>query len=185
MDQTQDSQRTPYLVVPHSARSPAENKQSTRGNVLSLWCSLYRPRCPPSQRAFNERQHGHRRSCEQRAANSIDLTKPLNEPAQSSRDSERPKTGGVAAVGVCPDEGGRGPSVGTLCDVSWFTESFVGASQQRQRTQSSLFLKNGANTHPRCFLKANTILFPLFGQMGRDLWSVHVRTRQRIFQMCD
>lgn len=40
------------------------------------------------------------------AANSIHLTKPLNDPAQSSRDSERPKTGGGGSCGVCP--GGEG-----------------------------------------------------------------------------
>lgn len=75
--------------------------------------------------------------------------------------------------------------MGTLCDVSWFTESFVVGSQQRQRSQNSLFLKNGANARPRCFQKANTILLTLFGQMGPDLWSVHVRTQQHIFQMWD
>lgn len=118
------------------------------------------------------------------AANSIHLTKPLNDPAQSSRDPERPKTGGVAAVGVCPG-GEGGVHQWGHCVMSPGSLSLLLWALSNVSAQSSLFLKNGAHTHPRCFQKANTILFALFGQMGRDLWSVHVRTQQHIFQMCD
>lgn len=98
MYQTQESQRTSYLVVPHSARSPVENKRNTRGNVLSLWCSLYRPQCPPSQRGFNERQRGHRRSCELHSSD-----KPIERPC--------PILGGLGELG----KGGRGWQLMWVC----------------------------------------------------------------------
>lgn len=113
MDQIQESQRRSYLVVPHSARSPVENTHKTRGSTLTAWGLFCRPQCPPSQEGFNERQQDHRQSSERRGANAFHLTKPLNDPAQTSGEPEW-RRWGVAAVGVCAGGEGRGPSEGTL-----------------------------------------------------------------------